>query len=280
MKATLIYAAVLSLITTGHAGTITLDVVGIDHTASVIQIVEMSGAPPVGIALIVDAGAGSGSPSNIHDVEPPSDPFFNVFIDFAHTFESVSPGSYTIGAGHPAADPSAPGVATLPGEKVSICVAELNAADANSLVLPIDLAIVIMDNLGDICLSEDLLRGGVVDIHGQPVTVIGAGGECYPVGGCCDCCPGEIADSLGILGSHDGYVGFGDLNALIQALAPTFEDVFPNGPDPLFCADIADQFATLGNQDGVVGFGDLNALIVALAPTFADRDCVTDPLPC
>jgi hypothetical protein len=263
MKTLVTLVAVIALTVPCFAGDATIDVAS-DGTVSL----TFTGDAPVGVGLICDATSGVAYINGIAN----SAGIFNVNIDFAHTAETTTPGSYSIGDGHPAADPQAAGVPTLPAKVVALSVGELDAADATS---PVEIGVISMD-AGEVCLSGDPLRGGIVDINGAAMT-ISNDGACFAVGGS-TCCPGDIADAIATLGSPDGKIGFGDLNALIAALAPTFADVAVGVNPALDCADIANAIATLGSPDGMVGFGDLNALIAALAPTFADRDCATNPL--
>jgi endonuclease I len=67
-------------------------------------------------------------------------------------------------------------------------------------------------------------------------------------------CPGDLADSNGVLGNPDGVVDFGDLLALFSLAGPCPGNV------PGCEGDLADSNGVLGNSDGVVDFGDLLAL--------------------
>ena len=84
-------------------------------------------------------------------------------------------------------------------------------------------------------------------------------------------CRGDVADATALPGP-DGQVSFGDLNYIINILAPTFAPISPVPPN-LLCADVADVTALPG-PDGQVSFGDLNYMIIRLAPTFAPTGCL------
>ena len=71
-------------------------------------------------------------------------------------------------------------------------------------------------------------------------------------------CPGDIADSSGILGP-DGMVDFGDVLALLGLVGPC------PGNIPGCTGDIADSFATLV-PDGQVDFGDFLAMLGLVGP--------------
>jgi len=144
-------------------GTVTLDGTG----ASI---------PCVGIALIIDAFAGATSTELITDVTAPSSPFFDVYIDYAHD----NPSGYAVGDGGPGASTGAAGEPNLPIAAVSISMGELNALDANSEPQPMDLAVIELDRSGDICISTDTLRGGIVDVQGGSVTLTN-NGACFAI---------------------------------------------------------------------------------------------------
>jgi hypothetical protein len=266
MKTFVTLIAVVALTATCFAGDATIDVAS-DGTVSL----TFTGDPPVGLGLVCDASAAVGDAvaANITGIAN-APGIFNVNIDYAHTAETTTPGSYAIGDGHPAADPAAAGVATLPDPVAVLSVGELDAADATS---PVAVGVISLDAPGDVCVSEDTLRGGVVDINGAAMTITNDG-ACFQVGAGPTCaCRGDIADALQQL-NPDGVVGFGDLNALITQLAPTFADQEPV-PAGYECADIADALQQpVDGGDGKIGFGDLNYMISQLAPTFADRGCL------
>lgn len=210
MKTLVTSVAIIALTVPCFAGDATIDVAS-DGTVSL----SFTGDAPVGIGLICDATSGVAYINGIAN----SAGIFNVNIDYAHTAETGTPGSYNIGDGHPAADSAGAGVATLPAKVVALSVGELDAADATS---PVEIGVISMD-AGPVCVSGDPLRGGIVDINGAAMTITNDG-ACFDVGAASTCCPGDVADATATLGSPDGKIGFGDLNAMILALAPTFGD--------------------------------------------------------
>jgi hypothetical protein len=179
MKTLLTLIAVFALTATCYAD-VTLDVIDNEDGTGTVQITAVGSGPAVvGIGLIVDADAGN-SNDTVADVTKPGGAFFDVYIDYAHD----DPNNYTIGDGHPGANPSAAGVLAS-GLAISLSMGELAVADANTQGLPMDLAIIDMgmtegDPDTDICLSLDDLRGGLVATNG------GAKGVIYgnDLGGC------------------------------------------------------------------------------------------------
>jgi hypothetical protein len=232
---------------------------------------HFTGDPPRSVGLIVDAASGSSDDRIVGIVASPGS-IFNLFPDFAYTAENAAPGSYIIGDGHPAADPAGPGVAILPAAVVSLSAREEDPSDA---VSGIEIAVIDLgEEGGDVCLSTDPLRGGIVDINGATKTITNDG-ACFPIVSPPRCaCRGDAADLVGIPGP-DGQVTFGDH-------ARIFDDVGFSGPTftsnhYLLCFDVADsngQGVVVG--DGVVDMGDLNfwtRVFGTYAPTF-DGPCM------
>ena len=235
-----------------------------------------TGDPVVCLSLIVDL---SGSSSQVVGVAGGGGNL-NVYVDYYHSNPgALNDNNFGDDGGNPAADPDGPGVATLPASVVALSMCELD--DVNNTPASGTLAVVDFGGYSCGVIYGDTLRGCAVDVFGNKMTINGQPCDSFKltfedIGDCSH--EGDIADAAATLGLPDGVVGFGDLNALISALAPTFANI-PVGTDPrLDYADIADAAATLGVHDGMIGFGDLNALITALSPTFADRDTCTDPL--
>jgi hypothetical protein len=166
MKTLLTLIAVFALTATCYAD-VTVDVVDNGDGTGTVQITALDpGSVPVGIGLIVDAAAGD-TVDAVTGVAKPGSAFFDVYIDWAHD----DPNTYGIGDGHPGANPSVAGVLSA-GGVVSLSMGELDADDANDQGLPIDLAIIDLGGAGDICLSLDDLRGGMVHTDGSAMTVI------------------------------------------------------------------------------------------------------------
>ncbi len=242
MKKTLAILAVLALTAPVFAGSVDLT---IDGSGNIVMS-NIVGDPPVGLALVVDAGAGSTSES-VAGVSSYGS-FFNVYIDYAHD----NPGSYNIGLGHPVAKDGSAGVpasvvdngtdVSLSETVIVLSMGELD--NANSSPDPVTLAQICLDAAGDVNLDVDSLRGGVVDSTGAQMTVNGLG--VYAVSSCapaCWSCPGQaLGDASG-----DGSINFVDLNALKQSF---FKSTGQVGYNP--CADF--------DRSGTVNFVDLNIL--------------------
>jgi hypothetical protein len=258
MKTLVTFIAVIALTVPCFAGDATIDVAS-DGTVSL----TFTGDAPVGIGLICDTTSGA---ANINGIAN-SAGIFNVNIDFAHTAETAVPGSYNIGDGHPAADPLAAGVATLPAQLVALSVGELDAADATS---PVDIGVISMD-AGDVCVSGDPLRGGIVDINGAAMNITNDG-ACFTVGPAgCTGCRGDISTD-GVAPGTNGLVDFGDFNYFLGAFgasAPGF--VITPVPADLLCADVSDD-GVAPASNGQIDFGDFNyflGVFGSYAPTFS-----------
>ena len=116
----------------------------------------VTGNTPTGIALKVSINNGvkiTGSEAQSAN--------FNVNPDFAYE----DPCNYTVGLGHPLAEPCAPGVAPLPSSEVSICMGIVDPCDSHGPAAD-DIITLTLDPCGAIVatltLSEDAYRGGVV----------------------------------------------------------------------------------------------------------------------
>jgi len=258
MKTLVTLVAIIALTVPCFAGDATIDVAS-DGTVSL----SFTGDAPVGIGLICDATSGVAYINGVAN----SAGIFNVNIDYAHTAETGTPGSYNIGDGHPAADSAGAGVATLPAKVVALSVGELDAADATS---PVEIGVIDMD-AGPVCVSSDPLRGGIVDINGAAMTITNDG-DCFEVGASTTCaCRGDIAASDSSA-NPDGKVDLGDFNAFLATLgaaAPTFS-ITPV-PAGLECADLGSSSSVPG-ADGTIDLGDFNLFLAALggyAPTFS-----------
>ena len=128
----------------------------VDSTKVKISYVKLLGNAPAGIALIASVDSGvkiTGSESQ--------DPCFNVNPDYAYG----DPCNYTLGLGHPLAEPCAPGVATVPSSEVSICMGIVDLVDSHGPTAS-DIITLTMDPCGatvaTLRIREDAYRGGVV----------------------------------------------------------------------------------------------------------------------
>ena len=225
-----------------------------------------TGDPPVALALIVDV---SGEQVLIESVA--GDVFFDVYIDWYNSNPgALNDNDFADDGANPAADPAAAGVAILPASVISLSMAELdehNDAPASGTLATIDFGSFFCGGV----ITGDTLRGCVVDVLGNEMTINGAPCATASVpftSFCGECaCRGDVTDGLGVPPGDGSVVDFGDLNYLIGQIAPTFST--PTTPD-LSCADVADAIAVpVGGGDGTVDFGDLNYIITQLAPTFS-----------
>jgi hypothetical protein len=121
------------------------------------------------------------------------------------------------------------------------------------------------------CLAERFGRRGIVDIHGEPMEVIGAEGACYDIG-CGDCtCRGDMSTD-GVTPGYNGVIDFGDFNYFLGqfgAAAPVF--VIDPVPSDLVCADLSTDGVNPGSN-GQIDFGDFNYFLTVFgsyAPTFS-----------
>ncbi len=128
-------------------------------------------AMPAAFSFIVDCG--DGAVVTAGDVGL-ADAFFDVFIDYA----ADDPAAYQAGAdpatgvfpnAHPLAKTDAAGATLFPASVFSISAAELANIDTIPAIGTI--CTLKITGTGTVCFSEDALRGGVVDVNGNPMVV-------------------------------------------------------------------------------------------------------------
>ena len=256
-------------------------------TNAKISYVVNTGNSPTGIALKASINAGvkvtgsSGQSAN-----------FNVNPDYAYN----DPCNYTLGSGHPLAEPCSPGPASVPSSEVSICMGIVDPCDSHGPAAD-DIITLTLDPCGalvaTLTLAEDGYRGGVV---GSPLNtnlpqdfILNFGG-CYtgpdtaqwqqvgsPPCWCYDRqCHGD-ADDLFAGKDSDGnreYVALSDLQVLGGGWGEA--DSAGGVVGAWICADFNHAFAgkdSDGNREWVE-LGDLQIL----GFWWGDVDC-TDPPP-
>ena len=237
--------------------------VWIEADGTVMMEATDSDTLPVGLALEVDANDG-GDGEQVADFVSDNS-VYNANIDDAFS----NPGNYNdendLGQGTKAATIDAPGVASLPADAIAISTGILGADPGTG---PLALGqIVLSSGAGDVCLSVNDLRGGLVAADGSAITPVftngtgacGAAGELYSItGDVCDCL-GDIS-SPGGPDIRDGIVSTSDLSNLIGILsavgAPFIVDPIPAGKE---CMDLAGPSGP--GADGVLSTSDLSAII-------------------
>ncbi len=182
---------ILALVLVMAVSVMAVTFTGVDNGDGTVTI--SYDAPIVGMALDVDSAAVS-----VTGVTLPA--FFDVFMDYAY----VQGGSYVYGAGDSIATQDAAGVATLPSS--SFCISAGGLEDNAGDTVPATGSIVLaVTGTGDIVISANSLRGGVVDYSGAmttnlPITVTVA--DPTP-----SICMGDI--------DGDGWVTLDDVYALV-----------------------------------------------------------------
>ncbi len=145
MKCGLILTAILTISTCLWAGNITFYADDNQDGTFTLGYSSYTGDAPVGIALVLETDA-------MFLSYTPVDSFFDAFIDFAHDDQAAyDPGSGPIA-------PPGPG---FPMSSFSLCMGELNPESAP----PSGGVFAIIGTGGPalVTISEDTLRGGVVD---------------------------------------------------------------------------------------------------------------------
>lgn len=222
-----ILALVLVMAVSVMAGTVSFS--GVDNGDGTVTIT--ADAPVVGLALDVDADM---------DVTAVAvDSFFDVFMDYAYD----QGASYVYGEGSAIAAQDAAGVATLPS--MAFCISAGGLEDDAADTVPATSEIVLtVDGSGDIVISENTLRGGVVDYDGAmttnlPITI-------------------NIPDEpTACYGDVDGnaFVNAGDITALVNYINA-------NGAAPFWSVAVD---ATNGGYDvdsnNFINAGDITALV-------------------
>jgi hypothetical protein len=270
MKTLVTLIAVLALTAPVFAGDITL---GVDATTGTVQITAINGTPPVALGLIVDAAGGSTADSVVDVVAV--DSFFDVYIDWYNANpDAIDDEDFSDDGGNSGADPDNAGPLTT-GGVIALSQGELDDAnDADDMALPIALAQIVLDGdgTGDICITPDPLRGGIVDVDGNPVTITNDG-ECFSIAPGC-ACRGDIADDLGTYPAPNTIVDFGDISALITQVVTGGGSITPV-PNDLLCGDIADDLGVpVQGGNGVADFGDVSALISAVVAAGGSSPCL------
>jgi hypothetical protein len=256
-----------------------------------ISYVVNAGNSPTGIALVASVDSGvkiTGSESQSAS--------FNVNPDHAYG----DPCNYTLGTGHPLAEPCAPGVATLPSSEVSICMGIVDPCDSHGPASD-DIITLTLDPCGataaTLRVREDGYRGGVVgsplDTNlGIRVDLVFTGGECYTgpdyaawvqVGSpTCWCyerqCHGDTNNSFAGK-DQDGkreYVELADLQLLGEGWGEV--DSAGGTVGSWICADFNHSFAGK-DQDGKREWVELGDLQI-LGFWWGDVDCTSAPPAC
>jgi hypothetical protein len=169
MKKILISLAVLACVAPAMAD---VNITAVGNGGNLEIYLETTGAEVVrGLALELAADgtlATSGATTHAD---------FNTYIDFA-----FSNSGYQIGQGHPLAVIGAAGAATLGDADVSLSVGVLDEdgfQEGFSAATPTLIATVTYTGAGNVCMTADMLRGGVV---GDDVTVVNIQEACVAVG--------------------------------------------------------------------------------------------------
>ena len=198
------------------------------------------------------------------------DPVYNTFIDWAYS----NLEGYDVGMGHPFADPTAAGVATLPAADFSLCMGVLDQG-GNQAAGPGSLAnlvtITFSGTSGTFSLDVDNLRGGVVGSQLE-VSILTPR---FTVGGVACTCNGDANDS--------NNISVGDLSTIVSFLSPDYAGTTP----PYTCDPTPAGYECYdANQDNKISVGDLSYIVSFLSPAYAGTtppyttpDGVCVPLP-
>ena len=279
MKMLITLIAVLALTAPVFAGDLTLTATDNGDGTLTVGYSGYTGDAPVGLALIVDSTGDGQTQSAVGSVVP-CDSFFDVYIDYYNSNPgAINDNTFCDDGAHPAADPAAAGVATLPADVVSLSMGELD--ELNDAPASGTLAVVDFGGAASGTISGDTLRGCVVDILGNEMTV--NGGACgalslaFTVTDGPVCCRGDVADGLGLPGTNT-LVDFGDINLVVGTIAPLgFSTTIVAHPE-LTCGDVANGLglpAPIGSH-GIIDFGDINYMVGTIAPLGFSTPC---PIP-
>ena len=285
MKTFVALIAVLALTATAY-GQVTVGVDDQGNGTAIVQITAVGpGLPIEGVALIVDATAGATN-NMIVGVAKPASPLFDVYIDYAHD----NSGEKVDVTGEP----------NLPAGVVLISVAELYVLDANSESLPMHLAIIDLDGEGDICMSTDLLDGGMVAADGSAAGVIFAN----DLGGCGDeagryaiaedcytgpdhaewvavgkpaswCSPLQCYGDADGMDQQIGHCAFDIADNDLEILIYGYKKFYSGDPlvDPWIAADFDHAAETIGHGTFRVSDNDLHVLMTYYKTRQIPRDC-------
>ena len=250
MKKILLIAMVIGIAIPALAADISLVDNG-DCTAT-IKYTAAAGEVVRGLSIVVEADG-----ATIDAVGGPTAEF-NVFMDAAYEMETATPGSYTIGAGTPVANPDAAGIIALPAAKISLCMGVVDegggqggAADDGTY----DVATITLSGDCIVTITADALRGGIVGDAVVAGTVAGGPIVC---GGGCD---GDYTGPTP--GVPDGIVALNDVTFVIDYFLlnkhPFLGTITPAMPawDPKY--DLTGP--TPGVPDNVIALNDVTFLI-------------------
>jgi len=195
-----------------------------------ISIAVSGGAVVRGLALTLDAGAGmTVDPSSASAVNAD----FNAYIDY---YQANGVTELPGGSAHPLATVGAPGPLTGAVEDAVLCLGVLDQTGAQKGYgsdgdASGPLATIAYTGSGDVCLSEDMFRGGIV---GDNLGTVSVQVECVTVGAAE--CKGD--------GNGDGAINGADVPGLIATFnlilgQPGYDGVYDfNGDDAVNGADI------------------------------------------
>ncbi len=166
MKKLVCLLMVLGLVAPVMAGEITFTAVDNANGTFTLGYSSYNGDAPVGIALVL---------SNNDSVDfidfTAVDSFFDIYIDAAHDLGAAYDPDTN--GGEAVANPNAAGALALPANPISLCMGELDAADAPAagIIGTIALDMAKGDPDVDVTIVTDDLRGGVVDVMAAAMTV-------------------------------------------------------------------------------------------------------------
>ncbi len=229
---------ILALVLVMAVSVMAVTFTGVDNGDGTVTI--SYDAPIVGMALDVNSAAVS-----VTGVTLPA--FFDVFMDYAY----AQGASYVYMAGDPIATIGAAGVATLPSS--AFCISAGGLEDNVSDTVPATGAIVLaVTGTGDVVISANSLRGGVVDYSGAmttnlPITVTVE--ETGPTD-----TPEQILwDSMNVNG--DGAVNPQDIGALVSYINT-------NATAPFWTVAVTEANAHYDvNGSGTINPQDIGALV-------------------
>jgi hypothetical protein len=269
MKKVVCLIAVLALTATVCAQEpITITAVPSGDTLTIGYDASGAAAMPVGISLIVDCGVGNVASAG--DADFSIDSFFDVFIDFA----ADDPAAYQAGAdpatgvlagAHGLAMTDMAGAVAFPAQIFAISAAEL----ANTATIPAIGTICVLTLSGTpatVTFAEDTLRGGVVDVNGNPMAVTLPGPTLVPGAVAPTCwdlteCAGQPDGDT----NCDGAINFLDIGVLKAAFFAS-----TGQPNYNCCADF--------DHSGQVNFLDLgkmkaNFFVTGYTPSTGNTTC-------
>ena len=126
MKKFLLTLAVIAMAVPAMAADI--DFTATDNEDGTFTISYVATTAPRGVALIIDTDGttiGDATLGENGDVLS-MDAAYNCYMDYANYMELDTPGSYTVGAGHPLASQTQAGLPTFPASSFSVCMGVLD----------------------------------------------------------------------------------------------------------------------------------------------------------